>query len=51
MNAFPEPQYVLNPELRREKRQIARDGLEMYIIDYNSVNCAYNAQKGHSPSK
>ncbi len=35
--------YVLNPELRREKDQLGRDGLGMFIIDYSSVRCAYGA--------
>ncbi len=35
--------FVLNPELRREKGHVWRDGLEMFIIDYSSVKCAYCA--------
>ncbi len=35
--------YVLNPELRREKDQMERDGLEVFFIDYSSVKCAYSA--------
>ncbi len=35
--------YVLNPELRRKKGQIGRDGLEVSIIDYSSVKCACSA--------
>ncbi len=37
--------YVLSPGLRREKDQLGRDGLEVFIIDYSSVKCAYSAQK------
>ncbi len=35
--------YVLNQELRREKDQIGRDGLEM---DYSSVKCLIARKKG-----
>ncbi len=32
----------LKPGGRRVKDQIARDGLEVYIVDYSSVKCAYS---------
>ncbi len=35
--------YVLNPELKREKDLMGRDGLEMFIVDNGSVKCAYSA--------
>ncbi len=41
----------INPGGRREKGQIGRDGLEMFIVDYRSMKCAYSAQKAHSSSK
>ncbi len=33
----------LKPGGRRAKYQIVRDGLEMFIVDYSSVKCAYSA--------
>ncbi len=36
-------QNVLNPELRREKDQMVRDGLEVCIVDDSSVRCVNGA--------
>ncbi len=32
----------MDPELRLKNGQIGRDGVEVLIIDYTSVKCAYS---------